>query len=75
MERKFEFEFAGRQLTVEIGKLAQFANGSCLVRYGETAILSTATASNSPRRNRLFSASVDYEEKQYAAGKNTRRVY
>lgn len=70
MERKFEFEFAGRQLTVEIGKLAQFANGSCLVRYGETAILSTATASNSPRDGiDYFPLSVDYEEKQYAAGK------
>lgn len=70
MEKMFEFDFAGRKLTVETGKLAQFANGSCLVRYGETAILSTATASSVPREGiDYFPLSVDYEEKQYAAGK------
>ena len=70
MGRIFEFDFAGRKLTVETGKLAQFANGSCLVRYGETAILSTATASTTPREGiDYFPLSVDYEEKQYAAGK------
>lgn len=70
MEKKFEFDFAGRKLTVETGKLAQFANGSCLVRYGDTVILSTATSSKSPREGiDFFPLSVDYEEKQYAAGK------
>ena len=42
--RVFETEIAGRKLTVETGKMAQLANGSCLVRYGETAVLVTATA-------------------------------
>jgi polyribonucleotide nucleotidyltransferase len=70
MEKKFEFQFAGRTLTVETGALAQFANGSCLVRYGETVILSTATASTSPREGiDYFPLSVDYEEKMYAVGK------
>ncbi len=70
MEKTFEFNFAGRMLTIEIGKYAQFANGSCLVRYGETAIMSTATASLTPRDGiDYFPLSVDYEERQYAAGK------
>lgn len=70
MEKKFEFQFAGRTMTVETGALAQFANGSCLVRYGETVILSTATASTTPRDGiDYFPLSVDYEEKMYAVGK------
>jgi len=70
VERKFEFDLAGRKMTVETGKLAQFANGACLIRYGETVILSTATASSVPREGiDYFPLSVDYEEKQYAAGK------
>ena len=61
---------AGRPLIVETGKLAQFANGSCLIRYGETVILSSATASLSPRDGiDFFPLSIDYEEKQYAVGK------
>lgn len=70
MKETFTYEFAGRTLTIETGHLAQFANGSCLVRYGETAILSSATASTKPRDGiDFFPLSVDYEEKQYAAGK------
>ncbi len=70
MEKIFQTTLAGRPLVVETGKLAQFANGSCLVRYGETAILSTATASLTPREGiDFFPLSVDYEEKQYAVGK------
>ena len=70
MEKKFEFQFAGRTMTVETGALAQFANGSCLVRYGETVILSSATASTSPRDGiDYFPLSVDYEEKMYSVGK------
>ena len=70
MERKFEMTLAGRPLVVETGKLAQFANGSCMIRYGETAIVSTVTASTSPREGiDFFPLSVDYEEKMYAVGK------
>lgn len=61
---------AGRNLTIETGKLAQLANGSALVRYGDTVILSTATASSAPREGiDFFPLSVDYEEKLYAVGK------
>jgi polyribonucleotide nucleotidyltransferase len=70
MEKVYSTTLAGRPLVVETGKLAQFANGSCLVRYGETVILSTATASSTPRDGiDFFPLSVDYEEKQYAVGK------
>ena len=47
--RIFETELAGRKLTVETGKMAGLANGSCFIKYGETAILATATASKAPR--------------------------
>ncbi|MBP5492822.1 MAG: polyribonucleotide nucleotidyltransferase [Clostridiales bacterium] len=70
MERVFKTELAGRPLVVETGKLAQFTNGACLIRYGETAILSTVTASKTPREGvDFFPLSVDYEEKMYAVGK------
>jgi len=70
MEKTFQMTLAGRPLIVETGKLAQFANGSCLIRYGETVILSSATASLSPRDGiDFFPLSIDYEEKQYAVGK------
>ena len=54
--RVFETEIAGRKLTVETGKMAQLANGSCLVRYGETAVLVTATIRKAARRHRLLPA-------------------
>jgi len=70
MYRKFSMELAGRNLTIETGQLAQLANGSALVRYGDTVILSTATASATPREGiDFFPLSVDYEEKLYAVGK------
>ncbi len=70
MERIFKTEIAGRPFVVETGKIAQFANGSVLARYGETVILSTVTASQSPREGiDFFPLSVDYEEKQYAVGR------
>ncbi len=70
MEKTFTMNLAGRPLVIETGKLAQFASGSCLVRYGETVILSTVTASASPRPGiDYFPLSVDYEEKQYSVGK------
>ena len=66
----FKTEFAGRPLIVETGKFAQLANGSALVRYGDTVILATATASAKPRDGiDFFPLSVDFEERMYAAGK------
>lgn len=70
MTKTFTMELAGRTLTIETGRLAQLANGSALVRYGDTVILSTATASTSPREGiDFFPLSVDYEERLYAVGK------
>ena len=70
MERKFEMNLAGRPLVIETGHLAQFATGACLVRYGDTVIMATATASTSPRAGiDYFPLSVDYEEKMYSVGK------
>ena len=66
----FRYTFAGRPLVIESGKLAGLANGSVLVRYGETAILCCATASAKPRDGIDFlPLSVDYDERMYAAGK------
>lgn len=70
MEKIFKTTLAGRPLVIETGRLAQFANGSALVRYGDTVILSTATASVTPRAGiDFFPLSVEYEEKMYAVGK------
>ena len=68
--KTFETTLAGRPLVIETGKVAQLANGSCLVRYGETVVLCTATMSAKPRDGiDFFPLSVDYEEKLYAVGK------
>ncbi len=68
--RVFETTYAGRPLVVETGKMAQLANGSCLVRYGETVVLVTATASAKPRDGiDFFPLSVDFEERLYAVGR------
>jgi polyribonucleotide nucleotidyltransferase len=70
MSKTFTMELAGRQMTVETGKLAQLANGSAMIRYGDTVIMSTATASASPREGiDFFPLSVDYEERLYSVGK------
>jgi len=66
----FEYDFAGRKLTVETGKMAQLANGSALIRYGDTAILANAAASEKPRDGiDYLPLAVDYEERLYAVGK------
>ncbi|GAA0206745.1 polyribonucleotide nucleotidyltransferase [Selenomonas dianae] len=66
----FEIELGGRKLTIEQGKMAKQANGAVLVRYGDTVVLVTATASSAPREGvDFFPLTVDYEEKMYAAGK------
>lgn len=68
--RVFETEIAGRPLVVETGKIANLASGSAVVKYGDTVVLVTATASKKPRVGiDFFPLSVDYEEKQYAVGK------
>ena len=68
--RKFETTLAGRPLVIETGMMAQLASGSCMVRYGETSILCTVTASAKPREGvDFFPMSVDYEEKMYSVGK------
>ncbi|WP_299090160.1 polyribonucleotide nucleotidyltransferase [uncultured Metabacillus sp.] len=68
-KQSFSIEWAGRNLTVEIGQLAKQANGSVLVRYGDTAVLSTATASKDPKPLDFFPLTVNYEERLYAVGK------
>ena len=66
----FNYEFCGRPLVVETGKLAGLANGSCLIRYGETVLLCCATASAKPRDGIDFlPLSVDFEEKMYSVGR------
>ncbi len=66
----FETTLAGRPLVVETGKLAGLANGACLIKYGETAVLCTATASEKPREGIDFlPLSVDFDEKLYAVGR------
>ncbi|MFP3723645.1 polyribonucleotide nucleotidyltransferase [Priestia filamentosa] len=68
-KREFSIELAGRKLTVEVGQLAKQANGAALVRYGDTVILSTATASKEPKDVDFFPLTVNYEERLYAVGK------
>ena len=65
----FETTWGGRPLKVEYGEMAKQANGSVLVRYGDTVVLSTATASKEPKDIGFFPLTVAYEEKLYAAGK------
>ncbi|WP_432719174.1 polyribonucleotide nucleotidyltransferase [Pectinatus frisingensis] len=66
----FETTFGGRSLVIETGKMAKQANGAVLVRYGETVVIVTATASAEPREGiDFFPLTVDYEEKMYAVGK------
>ena len=70
MAKVYKTMLGGRELTLEMGDLAQLANGSVLVRYGDTVVLVTATASKKPRDGiDFFPLSVDYEEKMYAVGK------
>ncbi|MCM3759496.1 polyribonucleotide nucleotidyltransferase [Alkalihalobacillus oceani] len=68
-KHEFKMDWAGRELTVETGQLAKQANGAVLIRYGDTAVLSTATASKEPKDLPFFPLTVNYEERLYAAGK------
>ncbi len=70
MFKKFEMQLAGRTLRADIGRVAAQANGAVLMHYGDTVVLSTATASEKPREGiDFFPLSVEYEEKMYAVGK------
>ena len=70
MFKSFSMELAGRTLTVEVGRVAKQANGAAFMHYGDTVVLSTATASDKPRDGiDFFPLSVEYEEKLYAVGK------
>ena len=68
--RIFKTQFAGRPLVIETGKFAQLANGSCMVRYGDTCVNVAVTASDKPREGiDFFPLSVDFEERLYSVGK------
>lgn len=70
MYKSFTMELAGRTLTVDVGRVAAQANGAALMHYGDTVVLSTATASEKPREGiDFFPLSVEYEEKLYSVGK------
>ena len=70
MFKSFSMDLAGRKLTVEVGRVAAQANGAAFMHYGDTVVLSTATASSKPREGiDFFPLSVEYEEKLYAVGK------
>ena len=70
MFKTYSMELAGRKLTLETGKMAGLANGSVLVKYGETTVLVNVTASKEPKEGiDFFPLSVDYDERLYAAGK------
>ena len=70
MYQRFSMELAGRTLTVDVGRVAKQANGAAFMHYGDTVVLSTATASEKPRDGiDFFPLSVEYEEKMYAVGK------
>lgn len=70
MEKKFQYDLDGKELTVTIGKVAEQAGGACLIQYGDTVVLTSATSSKKPREGiDFFPLSVDYEEKLYSVGK------
>jgi len=70
MFKKYETQLAGRNLSIETGKIAELANGSIVVRYGETVVMVNVTAAKEPKEGvDFFPLSVDYEEKLYAVGK------
>ena len=69
MKKVFELDFRGRNLTVEVGELAKQAASSCLVRYGDTVVLTAVTNKNEPSTGDFFPLMVLYQEKQYSVGK------
>ena len=69
MTDRIEREFAGRRLVLEVGRMARLAHGACLVQYGDTVVLVTATVQDRPTHLPFFPLTVEYREKAYAAGK------
>ena len=69
MTHRIERQFAGRTLVLETGRMARLAHGACLVQFGETAVLVTATVQDKPTTLPFFPLTVEYREKTYAAGK------
>ncbi len=69
MIQRIERKFAGRNLSLEVGRMAKLAHGSCVVQFGETVVLCTATAQPNPTHLPFFPLTVEYREKSYAAGK------
>jgi len=69
MIQRMERQFAGRTLSLEIGRMARLAHGSCLVQYGDTVVLCTAVVDDKPTHLPFFPLTVEYREKSYAAGK------
>ena len=69
MIQRMERQFAGRTLSLEIGRMAKLAQGSCLVQYGDTVVLCAATVQDTPTHLPFFPLTVEYREKSYAAGK------
>jgi polyribonucleotide nucleotidyltransferase len=68
--KRYQYDFAGKTLEVEFGKVANLANGSCMIRMGDTVVLSAATGTKKPSEGiDFFPLTVEYEEKQYAVGK------
>ncbi|TQS75513.1 polyribonucleotide nucleotidyltransferase [Ornithinibacillus gellani] len=68
-KKVFSTEISGTKFTIEIGEVAKQANGACMVHYGDTAVLSAATASKEPKDLPFFPLTVNYEERLYAVGK------
>ena len=69
MIQRIERQFAGRTLSLEFGRMARLAHGSCLVQYGDTVVLCAATVQDSPSHLPFFPLTIEYQEKSYAAGK------
>ncbi|MDP2958587.1 MAG: polyribonucleotide nucleotidyltransferase [Longimicrobiales bacterium] len=69
MIQRMERQFAGRTLTLEFGRMAKLAHGSCLVQYGDTVVLCAVTVDDKPTHLPFFPLTVEYREKSYAAGK------
>lgn len=70
MYKKFEYNLGGRPLVVEVNRVAELANGAAIIKYGDTTVLVTATASEKPRDGiDFFPLSIDYEERLYSVGK------
>lgn len=68
-KKLFSTEISGKKFTVEVGELAKQANGACMIHYGDTSVLSVATASKEPKDLPFFPLTVNYEERLYAVGK------